>query len=145
MKNDAKFKIRDSKLHNSLVVPDEIYPIVISEISDFVHLCGRVLLFLRFDLIQVRWLGWLVRQKSHEPPNLTISPKSIYLDPPMMTKSREFLFVVFIKAKANFEFSLLNCEFYLPIFAIILVRARLSYLGMPTQPRTSGTYSAKKR
>ena len=64
-------------------------------------------------------------------------------DLPMMTKFREFRFVVFIKAKANFEFSLLNCEFYLPIFAIILVRARLSYLGMPTQPRTSGTYSAK--
>ena len=57
MKNDAKFKIRDSKLHNSLVVPDEIYPNIISELSDFVHLCGRVLLFLRFDLIQVRWLG----------------------------------------------------------------------------------------
>jgi hypothetical protein len=66
-------------------------------------------------------------------------------DPPMMMKFREFRFVVFIKAKANFEFSFLNCEFYLPIFAIILVRARLSYLGMPTQPRTSGTYSAKKR
>jgi hypothetical protein len=76
--------------------------------------------------------GGGVRQKSHEPPNLTISPKSIYLDPPMMMKFREFRFVVFIKAKANFEFSLLNCEFYLPIFAIILVRARLSYLGMPT-------------
>ncbi|MBQ2019390.1 MAG: hypothetical protein II210_00935, partial [Rikenellaceae bacterium] len=42
MKNDAKFKIRDSKLHNSLVVPDEIYPNIISEISDFVHLRGRV-------------------------------------------------------------------------------------------------------
>ena len=38
-------------------------------------------------------------------------------DPPMMTKFREFRFIVFIKAKANFEFSLLNCEFYLPIFA----------------------------
>ena len=43
MKNDAKFKIRDSKLHNSLVVPDEIYPIIISEISDFVHLRGLAL------------------------------------------------------------------------------------------------------
>jgi hypothetical protein len=43
MKNDAKFKIRDSKLHNSLVVPVEIYPNIISEISDFVHLRGLAL------------------------------------------------------------------------------------------------------
>jgi hypothetical protein len=104
---------------------------------------GFVVSSLRLNPSSVAGGG--VRQKSHEPPNLTISPKSIYLDPPMMMKFREFRFVVFIKAKANFEFSLLNCEFYLPIFAIILVRARLSYLGMPTQPRTSGTYSAKKR
>jgi hypothetical protein len=43
MKNDAKFKIRDSKLHNSLVVPDEINPNIISEISDFGHLRGLAL------------------------------------------------------------------------------------------------------
>ena len=50
-------------------------------------------------------------------------------NPPMMTKFREFRFIVFIKAKANFEFRFLNCELYLSIFAIILARARLFILG----------------
>jgi hypothetical protein len=59
MKNDAKFKIRDSKLHNSLVVPDEIYPNIISEISDFVHLRGLAL-----------WAGFVVS-------SLRLNPSSV--------------------------------------------------------------------